>query len=175
MRQRVVIALALACSPKLLIADEPTTALDVTTEAQILELMRDLQREMGMAILFITHDLGIIAEMADAAVVMYLGSVVEQSDIKTLFNDPKHPYTQALYNSMPKVGEGKKDRLETISGMVPSPFKLPSGCRFHPRCPHFMPGTCDAAMPPLYQPAPGHDARCYLYDGVHGNERHAAN
>jgi oligopeptide/dipeptide ABC transporter ATP-binding protein len=167
MRQRVVIALALACSPKLLIADEPTTALDVTTEAQILELMRDLQREMGMAILFITHDLGIIAEMADSAVVMYLGSVVEHSDIKSLFNAPQHPYTQALYHSIPKLGEEKLDRLQTISGMVPPPYNLPKGCKFHPRCSHFMPGVCDAAEPPLYATEPGHDVRCYLYDGVH--------
>jgi ABC-type dipeptide/oligopeptide/nickel transport system ATPase component len=101
---------------------------------------------MGMAILFITHDLGIIAEMADAAVVMYLGNVVEQADIKALFTDPKHPYTQ----------------------------KLPQGCRFHPRCAHFMPGVCDAAMPPLYKTSPSHDARCYLYDGVHGQGQHAA-
>jgi peptide/nickel transport system ATP-binding protein len=167
MRQRVVIALALACSPKLLIADEPTTALDVTTEAQILELMRDLQREMGMAILFITHDLGIIAEMADSAVVMYLGSVVEQGDIKSLFNAPKHPYTQALYHSIPKLGEAKQDRLQTISGMVPAASNLPKGCKFHPRCPQFMPGVCDAAAPPLYAVEPGHEARCYLYDEAH--------
>ncbi len=167
MRQRVVIALALACSPKLLIADEPTTALDVTTEAQILELMRDLQREMGMAILFITHDLGIIAEMADSAVVMYLGSVVEQADIKTLFNHPKHPYTQALYQSIPKLGESKRERLETISGMVPPPYNLPKGCKFHPRCPHFMPGICDAAEPPLLEAEAGHGVRCYLYDEAH--------
>ena len=167
MRQRVVIALALACSPKLLIADEPTTALDVTTEAQILELMRDLQREMGMAILFITHDLGIIAEMADSAVVMYLGSVVEQADIKTLFNHPKHPYTQALYQSIPKLGESKRERLETISGMVPPPYNLPKGCKFHPRCPHFMPGICDTALPPLLEAEAGHGVRCYLYDEAH--------
>ena len=167
MRQRVVIALALACQPKLLIADEPTTALDVTTEAQILELMRDLQREMGMAILFITHDLGIIAEMADSAVVMYLGSVVEHSDIKSLFNAPKHPYTQALYQSIPKLGEGRKERLETISGMVPSPNRWPNGCKFHPRCSHFMPGICDVAVPPLIKTEPGHDVRCYLYDEAH--------
>ena len=167
MRQRVVIALALACSPKLLIADEPTTALDVTTEAQILELMRDLQREMGMAILFITHDLGIIAEMADSAVVMYLGSVVEQADIKTLFNHPKHPYTQALYQSIPKLGESKRERLETISGMVPPPYNLPKGCKFHPRCPHFMPGICDTAEPPLLEAEAGHGVRCYLYDEAH--------
>jgi len=167
MRQRVVIALALACRPKLLIADEPTTALDVTTEAQILELMRDLQEELGMAILFITHDLGIIAEMADSAVVMYLGNVVEHGDIKSLFNAPKHPYTQALYESIPKLGEGRLERLQTISGAVPSPNNLPKGCKFHPRCSYFMPGVCDAALPPLYQIEPEHEARCYLYDGVH--------
>lgn len=170
MRQRVVIALALACTPKLLIADEPTTALDVTTEAQILELMRDLQREMNMAILFITHDLGIIAEMADSAVVMYLGSIVEQADIKTLFNHPKHPYTQALYNSIPKLGEGKRDRLDTISGMVPPPYNMPKGCKFHPRCAHFMANVCDGEEPPLFQVGDQHGARCYLYNEVrHGD------
>ena len=142
MRQRVVIALALACRPKLLIADEPTTALDVTTEAQILELMRDLQREMEMAILFITHDLGVIAEMADEVVVMYLGRAVEQTDVRSIFTDPKHPYTQALYDSIPKVGErDRMGRLQTITGMVPSPHNLPGGvfipptlCAFYARC-----------------------------------------
>ncbi|WP_343418553.1 ABC transporter ATP-binding protein [Candidatus Flexifilum breve] len=131
MRQRVMIAMALTGHPRLLIADEPTTALDVTTEAQILELMRSLQEEFGMAILFITHDLGVIAEMAESVVVMYLGKVVEKTDIHTLFADPKHPYTQALLESIPKIGHKQGGPLRTIEGMVPSPFDIPSGCLFH--------------------------------------------
>ena len=164
MRQRVMIAMALSCRPKLLIADEPTTALDVTTEAQILELMRELQQELGMAIMFITHDLGVIAEMAEDVVVMYLGKAVEQSNIKSLFTDPQHPYTQALLESIPKVGYKTDTRLETIKGMVPSPRNIPSGCPFHPRCPDFMPGVCDATMPQLKEVKPGHWASCFLYE-----------
>ena len=164
MRQRVVIAMALSCRPKLLIADEPTTALDVTTEAQILELMRELQDELGMAIMFITHDLGVIAEMAEEVAVMYLGKVVEQSDIESLFNDPQHPYTKALMQSIPKVGQKAEGRLETIRGMVPSPRNIPTGCPFHPRCASFMPGTCDTKPPQLKQSRPGHWVSCFLYE-----------
>ena len=164
MRQRVVIAIALACQPKLLIADEPTTALDVTTEAQILELMRELQDELGMAIMFITHDLGVIAEMAEDVAVMYLGKVVEQSDIHTLFDDPQHPYTKALMQSVPKVGRKSGARLEAIRGMVPSPRNIPAGCAFHPRCESVMRGTCDVKAPQLRETRPGHAVSCFLYD-----------
>jgi peptide/nickel transport system ATP-binding protein len=157
MRQRAMIALALSCNPQLLIADEPTTALDVTTQAQILELMKDLQQELGMAILFITHDLGVIAEMADDVIVMYLGHEVEAADVDTLFYAPKHPYTRALLRSIPRIDQ-RVESLQTIQGMVPDPYSIPHGCRFHPRCPHYLPGVCDA--PPLMQVGPDHWARC---------------
>ena len=164
MRQRVVIAMALSCRPKLLIADEPTTALDVTTEAQILELMRELQDELGMAIMFITHDLGVIAEMAEDVAVMYLGKVVEQSDIQSLFTDPQHPYTRALMQSIPKVGQKASGRLEVIRGMVPSPRNIPTGCPFHPRCASFIPDVCNEHAPQLQKTKPGHWVSCFLYD-----------
>ncbi len=164
MRQRVMIAMALAGEPKLLIADEPTTALDVTTEAQILELMQGLQQELNMAIMFITHDLGVIAEMAEEVVVMYLGHVVEKTDINSLFNAPKHPYTRALLESIPKVGNKSTGPLRTIEGMVPSPFAIPRGCPFHPRCAQFMPGICDATLPEEIPVGGGHSVRCFLYD-----------
>ena len=171
MRQRVMIAMALSCRPQLLIADEPTTALDVTTEAQILELMRELQDELGMAILFITHDLGVIAEMAEEVAVMYLGKVVEQSDIQSLFRDPQHPYTRALMQSIPKVGQKTAGRLEAIRGMVPSPRNIPPGCPFHPRCASFIAGVCDARRPRLQATGGGRAVSCFLYDdgdGTHG-------
>ncbi|MBN1563339.1 MAG: ABC transporter ATP-binding protein [Anaerolineae bacterium] len=142
MRQRVMIAMALSCNPKLLIADEPTTALDVTTQAQILDLMRDLQAEFGMAIMFITHNLGVIAEMADDVVVMYLGKEVEVADVDTIFYGAAHPYTQALLRSIPRHDRAV-DRLATISGNVPDPSAIPAGCAFHPRCPHFDRQKCD--------------------------------
>ncbi len=164
MRQRVMIAMALTGQPKLLIADEPTTALDVTTEAQILELMQSLQQEFNMAIMFITHDLGVIAEMAEEVVVMYLGHVVEKTDINSLFNQPKHPYTRALLESIPKVGNKSSGPLHTIEGMVPSPFAIPRGCPFHPRCAQFMSGICDAALPPEIPVGGDHSVRCFLYD-----------
>ncbi len=167
MRQRVMIAMALAGQPKLLIADEPTTALDVTTEAQILDLLRDLQAEMGMAMLFITHNLGVIAEMAEEVIVMYMGRVVEQTDIASLFTTPRHPYSQALIESIPKVGQKIGGLLPVIEGIVPSPFAIPPGCPFHPRCRHFMPGTCDQSYPALVPLEPGHQVRCFLY----GNQR----
>ena len=163
MRQRVMIAMALSCQPKLLIADEPTTALDVTTEAQILELMRELQDELGMAILFITHDLGVIAEMAEDVAVMYLGKVVERSDIESLFADPQHPYTQALMQSIPKVGQ-KARRLEAIRGMVPSPGNIPAGCPFHPRCASAIHGVCNIKAPQLQQTKAGRWVSCFLYE-----------
>ena len=163
MRQRAMIAMALACGPSLLIADEPTTALDVTTEAQILELLRDLQSDFGMAIMYITHNLGVVAEMVDEAIVMYLGKVVERAPVEILLNDPKHPYMQALLRSIPRLGQKSAARLDAISGMVPSPFAIPSGCAFHPRCPHFMPGVCDVKEPPVVDLGPGHAVNCCLY------------
>ena len=163
MRQRAMIAMALACGPSLLIADEPTTALDVTTEAQILELLRDLQSDFGMAIMYITHNLGVVAEMVDEAIVMYLGKVVERAPVEILLNDPKHPYMQALLRSIPRLGQKSMARLDAISGMVPSPFAIPSGCAFHPRCPHFMPGVCDVKEPPVVDLGPGHAVNCFLY------------
>lgn len=165
MRQRVMIAMALICGPSLLIADEPTTALDVTTEAQILELMRGLQEDFGMAIMFITHDLGVVAEMADKVIVMYLGKVVEQADVKTLFADPKHPYTRALMRSIPRLGAKNRGRLSAIEGMVPTPSQMPSGCPFHPRCPEAIPGVCDVQLPEMVKTGAGQAVRCVLYSG----------
>ncbi|GIV84307.1 MAG: dipeptide/oligopeptide/nickel ABC transporter ATP-binding protein [Candidatus Roseilinea sp.] len=162
MRQRAMIAMALSCNPSLLIADEPTTALDVTTQAQILDLMLDLQREYNMSILFITHDLGVVAEIADYVAVMYLGRVVESSDVDTIFNNPKHPYTQALLSSVPKISVTRQP-LAPIQGMVPSPFRRPSGCTFHPRCSHAMP-ICQAVEPSMIPLDHGHHVRCLLYD-----------
>ncbi len=147
MRQRVMIAMALACAPDLLIADEPTTALDVTVQAQILDLLRDLQQETGMAIILITHDLGIVAEMADEVAVMYSGRVVERAPGAAIFDDPQHPYTLGLLGSIPKI-EDTRERLLAIEGTVPPPFDLPSGCRFHPRC-VFADAACAAQDPPL--------------------------
>jgi peptide/nickel transport system ATP-binding protein len=165
MRQRAMIAQGLSCRPSLLIADEPTTALDVTTQAQILQLMRDLQAELGMAILFITHDLGVVAQLTEHVVVMYMGQIVESANVKTLFRNPQHPYTQALMRSIPTL---KKpiDRLATIPGSVPSPFALPKGCRFHPRCPLAIPGVCDTAEPPMIKVSDNHFARCVLAEPV---------
>ena len=163
MRQRAMIAMALSCHPSLLIADEPTTALDVTIQAQILELMSELQNDFGMSILLITHNLGVVAEMCDQVVVMYLGQVVEQADTVTLFNDPKHPYTQALMRSIPKIGQRRRGRLDPIKGMVPDPYNRPHGCCFHPRCDKFVPGLCDQQEPPLRQLKSGGMVRCVLY------------
>src|SRR5215216_6249134 len=147
-RQRVMIAIALSCEPAMLIADEPTTALDVSIEAQILDIMRELQESVNMAIMFITHNLGVIASMADEIVVMYMGKAVEQAKVVDLFKDAKHPYTLALLKSIPHLGDKKKgQRLASISGMTPDPFNLPTGCVFHPRCPMFMPGKCDKIVP----------------------------
>lgn len=161
MMQRAMIAIALSCRPSLLIADEPTTALDVTTAAQIQELMRNLQENLNMAIMYITHDLGVIAEMADEVVVMYLGRVMEHTDVVSLFYEPQHPYTQGLLNSIPRLG--RKNRLVPIRGVVPEPYAIPKGCVFGPRCPKFMPGLCDQAEPPLVATKTQHKVRCYLY------------
>jgi peptide/nickel transport system ATP-binding protein len=157
-RQRAVIAMALACGPKLLIADEPTTALDVTTEAQILELMLELQDALGMAMQYITHNLGVVAELADDVMVMYLGKPVEMAPVEELFFNPRHPYTRALLRSIPKLGKKSNTRLESIKGMVPDPYSIPSGCAFHPRCPFYKPGICDD--PAYRQIAPSHWVRC---------------
>lgn len=164
-RQRVMIAIALSCEPEMLIADEPTTALDVSIEAQILDVMRELQSSVNMAIMFITHNLGVIAEMAEEIVVMYMGKQVERAKVVDLFYDPKHPYTQALLRSIPKIGK-RGERLATIEGMVPDPFHLPTGCVFHPRCPMFMPGKCDRIAPTNKEVAPNHWASCLLYEEV---------
>jgi oligopeptide/dipeptide ABC transporter ATP-binding protein len=161
-RQRAMIAMALSCNPSLLIADEPTTALDVTTQAQILDLLRHLQDDLGMAIMFITHDLGVIAEMTKRVVVMYLGRVVESADVDTLFHDPHHPYTRALINSVPRLGM-ISGLLQPIEGSVPDPYNVPAGCAFHPRCPSFIPGRCDVVEPEWIAITPNHHVRCHLY------------
>jgi peptide/nickel transport system ATP-binding protein/oligopeptide transport system ATP-binding protein len=158
MRQRVMIAMALACKPSLLIADEPTTALDVTVQAQILDLLRELQAETGMAIILITHDLGVVAEMADEVAVMYAGRVAERAPAAEIFAGPQHPYTLGLLGSIPRLDEDR-ERLLAIEGAVPPPFALPKGCRFHPRCP-FAVEACTVAQPDLTMVAPGHLAAC---------------
>ncbi len=168
MRQRAMIAMALSCQPSILIADEPTTALDVTTQAQILSLMKELQAELGMAIIFITHDLGVIAQMADYVVVMYLGEVVEMADVETLFYDPKHPYTRALLRSIPLLGRKSAhnvtSKLTAIRGTVPDPYSIPNGCPFHPRCRNAIRGVCDVKDPPFLELEGGHKVRCVLYE-----------
>ena len=165
-RQRVMIAIALSCQPVMLIADEPTTALDVSIEAQILDIMRDMQQNANMAIMFITHNLGVIAEMAKEIVVMYMGKQVERANTVEMFYDPKHPYTRALLQSIPKIGKKTSARLASIEGMVPDPFNLPPGCVFHPRCPSFMAGKCDKIAPMWKQIAPDHWVSCLLYQEV---------
>jgi oligopeptide/dipeptide ABC transporter ATP-binding protein len=171
MAQRVMIAMALACVPELLIADEPTTALDVTIQAQILDLMRDLRREMGTSVILITHDLGVVAEMAERVAVMYAGEIVEQTDVNTLFDQPLHPYTQGLIGSIPILGE-IKERLDVIPGSVPNLVNLPPGCRFAPRCQaRFKYGCtiCAEVKPELEEVRPGHLVRCWLYQDAEGH------
>lgn len=164
MRQRVMIAMALSCQPSLLIADEPTTALDVTIQAQILELMRDLQVEFNMSIMLITHDLGVVAEVADEVAVMYLGRIVEQATTEEIFEHPKHPYTRALMASIPGMGSVRKTRLKTIKGSVPDPFSQLNGCPFHPRCEEAKKGVCDVGeRPDLLVLDSGHQVACVLY------------
>jgi oligopeptide/dipeptide ABC transporter ATP-binding protein len=162
MRQRVMIAMALSCNPKLLIADEPTTALDVTIQAQILDLIRQLQEEMGMAVLMITHDLGVVAETAHRVVVMYASKIVETASARDLFARPRHPYTRGLFRSIPSIAGGH-GRLETIEGTVPNPLEFPAGCKFHTRCP-FATEHCAANEPALMEVGPGHRAACWLLD-----------
>jgi peptide/nickel transport system ATP-binding protein len=164
LRQRAMIAMALSCQPTLLIADEPTTALDVTTQTQILELMRQLQREDGMAIMLITHDLGVVAEMATDVVVMYLGRVVEQGPVDAIFHAPRHPYTRALLRSIPRIRARARERLVPIAGSVPHPYARPAGCPFHLRCTEFMAGTCDRREPELRPVDDGHAVSCFLYE-----------
>jgi oligopeptide/dipeptide ABC transporter ATP-binding protein len=162
MRQRSMIAMALSCNPYMLIADEPTTALDVTTQANILDLMLNLQQEYGMALLFITHDLGVVAEIADDVAVMYLGKIVERADADTVFNNPKHPYTQSLLKSIPKI-QMSREELDPIKGMVPNPFRRPTGCKFNPRCPKAM-DICRIYEPITTEVGPGHTVSCLLYE-----------
>jgi peptide/nickel transport system ATP-binding protein len=162
MKQRMMIAMALVCNPVLLIADEPTTALDVTIQAQILELLKRLQKELGMAILLITHDLAVVAETANHVGVMYAGKLVEYADVKTLFKNPKHPYTVGLFHSIPQLGQ-KKDKLETIPGMVPSALDFPSGCKFRNRCPHVF-QKCIDQEPPLKEIEKAHTVSCWLFE-----------
>jgi oligopeptide/dipeptide ABC transporter ATP-binding protein len=164
MRQRVMIAMALSCNPTVLIADEPTTALDVTVQAQILELIKSLREKLKMAVILITHDLGVVAETCDHVVVMYAGKVVEQGTADDIFTRPAHPYTRGLLNSIPEATEGtrKKGRLETIPGLVPSLLNLPTGCRFLDRCKRAKPETCSKAEPSLDPVGPGHRAACYF-------------
>jgi oligopeptide/dipeptide ABC transporter ATP-binding protein len=163
LRQRAMIAMALSCSPKLLIADEPTTALDVTVQAQIIDLMRGLQQQFGMSMLYITHSLGVIAEISQDVAVMYLGRIVEFGTTEAIFRRPLHPYTRDLMKSIPKVGRKARTRLAAIKGSVPVPLNLPVQCPFFPRCPDAMPGTCDRAIPALRELEPGHAVRCFLH------------
>lgn len=162
MRQRVMIAISLACNPELLIADEPTTALDVTIQAQILELIKNLQKELGTSLMIITHDLGVVAEMCDKVAVMYCGKVVEYADVKTIFTNPKHPYTIGLLNSVPKHDEDVEGDLSIIPGSVPNPFQLPEGCRFAPRCPHAK-EICLTKLPHLEETFDGDKVRCWIH------------
>ena len=166
MRQRVMIAMALSCNPALLIADEPTTALDVTTQAQIMELMLGLQREFGMAIMLITHNLGVVAETCEEVLVMYMGEVVERAPVDAIFHDPLHPYTQALLRSIPVLGRSKLNRLDTIRGSVPDPYNRPSGCPFHRRCAKAIRGVCDKHHPQVTHLPDGRAVRCVLYEGA---------
>jgi oligopeptide/dipeptide ABC transporter ATP-binding protein len=160
MRQRVMIAMALACDPKLLIADEPTTALDVTIQAQILDLLRDLRERTGAAIMLITHDLGVVAELAHRVIVMYAGRIVEEAPVGLLFADPQHPYTLGLLGSIPRLGSDGDERLTAIEGVVPNPYALPPGCRFSPRCP-LADEKCRSEQPALREIVPGHRAACW--------------
>jgi oligopeptide/dipeptide ABC transporter ATP-binding protein len=170
MRQRVVIAMALVCNPELLIADEPTTALDVTIQAQIMMLMKRLQRDLGTSILLITHDLGVIAHMAEVVAVMYLGRIVEQADVRSIMKTPRHPYTQGLLASLPSLNMGKEE-LPSIKGSVPSMSEIPRGCPFHPRCPHYEKGRCDVGPPPVPREIlTGHTVACLRAEEIAGGK-----
>lgn len=162
MRQRAMVALALSCQPRLLIADEPTTAVDVTIQAQMLELLREIQADLGMAIIMITHDLGVVAELTDRVMIMYLGKEVEYGSVEDIFHRPQHPYTRGLLASIPKMEPGRVE-IEPIVGSVPNPYAMPTGCKFHPRCGDYMEGLCERRDPPLTTIAPGHEVSCHLY------------
>ncbi len=164
LRQRAMIAMALSCNPLILIADEPTTAVDVTTQAQVLRLLRRLQEKRNSAIIFITHDLGVIAQMAHYVTVMYLGLVMEQGPVDQIFHSPKHPYTRALLESIPSIHTAPRADLPTITGSIPHPFNRPPGCSFHPRCTQFMPGVCDQKTPELLLVGERQLASCFLYN-----------
>jgi peptide/nickel transport system ATP-binding protein len=165
LRQRVMIAMALAGDPQILIADEPTTALDVTTQAQILDLLRRIQQRNRLALVLITHDMGVVAEMSDDVAVMYLGRVVEQGPVDRIFHDPVHPYTRLLLRSIPDVRAAPKSRLPTIAGSVPHPYRRPTGCPFHPRCPDMLPGLCETTAPTELEIAPQTRVSCYRVEG----------
>ncbi len=164
MRQRAMIAIALSSSPSMLIADEPTTALDVTIQAQVLELMKELQDEFGMAVMFITHNLGVIAQIADQIAVMYLGGVVERGPRREIFHNPKHPYTLNLLQAIPRIGQGGGERLVAIEGQTPSPLERPSGCPFHTRCPEMIAGRCEVDVPKVTKVGENHTANCFLHE-----------
>ncbi|MCY4521565.1 MAG: ABC transporter ATP-binding protein [Caldilineaceae bacterium] len=173
MRQRAMIAMALSCDPALLIADEPTTALDVTIEAQILELIQELQQDLNMAIIYISHDLAVVGGVADEVMVMYLGLVMEHADAETIFDDPLHPYTRALWQSIPKI-DGPLEELVPISGNIPNPFAVHRGCPFYARCTERIQGVCDESPPPVLEPRPGHTVRCFLYVDDVGSDANGA-
>ncbi|WP_353533973.1 ABC transporter ATP-binding protein [Cognatishimia sp. WU-CL00825] len=164
MRQRVMIAMALSCEPRLLIADEPTTALDVTTQAQTLDLIAQLKEELGMAVMLITHDLGVVAEVAEDVAVMYMGKIVEKGDVYSIFENPQHPYTKALLASVPVIGSERRERLPAIRGMVPHPLARPSGCTFRTRCDHYIPGICNVQEPKLMQTESNSQVACHLHN-----------
>jgi len=161
-----MIAIALACEPQLLITDEPTTALDVTTQANTLDLIRELQQDSGMSVLFITHDLGVVAEIADKVVVMYLGRDIESGDVDAIFHEAKHPYTRALLQSIPRYDSRQTRRLYSIKGTVPHPFARPGGCPFHPRCDDFIAERCDSIDPSRHKLSRSHSVRCLLYSAA---------
>ena len=165
MRQRAMIAMALSCQPSLLIADEPTTAVDVTIQAQVLSLIKELQQELNMALIIITHDLAVIAELADQVLIMlYLGKDVEQASVDEIFHNPLHPYTKGLLHSIPKLTADPEEKIMPMTGSLPSPYDLPKGCMFHRRCPQFMEGLCDKQEPPFEEVEKGHKVACFLYE-----------
>ena len=166
LRQRAMIAMALSCKPRLLIADEPTTAIDVTTQAQVLNLLRELQQKYRTAIVFITHDLGVIAQMAHQVVVMYLGRVAEEGPVETIFHAPRHPYTRALLRSIPSLAAVPRVALPTIQGSIPHPLARPRGCSFHPRCADVMREVCPRQVPSLQPVGPGQAVACFLYHDI---------
>jgi len=174
LRQRAMIAMALVCGPALLIADEPTTALDVTTQAQVLALLRDLQQQRGMALMLITHDLGVVAQTADIVLVMYLGVIVEQGPVDAIFHDPRHPYTRALLSSMPSISVEPRTRLATLKGSVPHPLNRPSGCPFHTRCASAVTGLCDTVVPRRRTVDAQHSVSCHLDDDDQQSGAHCA-